>query len=144
MTVRTLLEAGNGHLTTVGPDVKIETVAARLHEKNIGAMPVVDDAGKLLGIISERDVVAAIARRGAAALSQAVRETMTSNVFVARADDSVPDVMKVMSARRIRHLPVMEGERVMGMISIRDLIRQQLVNCELEKNVLRDYAFARQ
>lgn len=144
MTVQALLDAGSGHLTTLGPDVKVETVAAVLHENNIGACPIVDDSGRLMGIISERDIVGAVAKRGAGALAQPVSEVMTRNVFTARADDSVADVMKVMSARRIRHLPVMSGERVAGMISIRDLIRQQLVNCELEKNVLRDYAFARQ
>lgn len=142
MTVRALLASSNYKVKTIGPKVRVETACALLNQNRIGALPVVDDRGTILGIVSERDVVDVIATRGAAGLPLPVEEVMTRRVVTMTCDASVKEVMQTMDARRIRHLPIVDGDRLVAMISIRDVIKFRLQETELEKNVLRDYAVA--
>lgn len=146
MTVRALLSqiSSTNEVRTIGPKVKAETAAALLHEKGIGALPVVDDKGKLIGIFSERDLVALIARRGAAGLTAAVDEAMTRTVLTMTLNDSVKDLERLMNSKRIRHIPILEGDSLKAIVSIRDVVKYRLQSVELEKNVLRDVALARQ
>lgn len=146
MTVKALLSSisTTSEVRTIGPKVKAETAAALLHEKGIGALPVVDDRGKLVGIFSERDLVALIARRGAAGLTASVDEAMTKTVLTMTCNDSVKDLERLMNTRKIRHVPILDGETLKAIVSIRDVVKYRLQSVELEKNVLRDVALARQ
>lgn len=145
MTVKALLAQINStnEVRTIGPKVKAETAAALLHEKGIGALPVVDDKGKLIGIFSERDIVALVARRGAAGLTAAVEDGMTKAVLTMTCNDSVKDLERLMNSKRIRHIPIMDGDKLRAIVSIRDVVKYRLQSVELEKNVLRDVALAR-
>ena len=145
MTVKALLAQINttNEVRTIGPKVKAETAAALLHEKGIGALPVVDDKGKLIGIFSERDIVALVARRGAAGLTAAVEEAMTKAVLTMTASDSVKDLERMMNSKKIRHIPILEGDKLRAIVSIRDVVKYRLQSVEMEKNVLRDVALAR-
>lgn len=146
MTVKALLGQINttNEVRTIGPKVKAETAAALLHEKGIGALPVVDDKGKLIGIFSERDIVALVARRGAAGLTAAVEEAMTRAVLTMTINDSVKDLERMMNSKKIRHIPILDGDKLRAIVSIRDVVKYRLQSVELEKNVLRDVALARQ
>jgi CBS domain-containing protein len=146
MTVKALLSqiSTTNEVRTIGPKVKAETAAALLHEKSIGALPVVDDKGKLIGIFTERDIVALVARRGAAGLAAAVEEAMTKTVLTMTLNDSVKDLERLMNTKKIRHIPILEGETLRAIVSIRDVVKYRLQSVEMEKNILRDVALARQ
>ena len=146
MTVKALLGQINttNEVRTIGPKVKAETAAALLHEKGIGALPVVDDKGKLIGIFSERDIVALVARRGAAGLTAAGEAPMTRAVLTRTINDSVKDLERMMNSKKIRHIPILDGDKLRAIVSIRDVVKYRLQSVELEKNVLRDVALARQ
>lgn len=143
MTVRVLLGKNNTELRTIGPKARVETAAALLHGNGIGALPVVEQSGRLVGIISERDVVRVVATRGAGGLAELVETAMSRNVATMGPDDSVRDVERLMNTRRIRHVPIVEDGAVTAIVSMRDVIRYRLSAVELEKNVLRDVALAR-
>ncbi|MBF0374444.1 MAG: CBS domain-containing protein [Alphaproteobacteria bacterium] len=143
MTVQALLGGKTIEVKTIGPSIRIETAAALLRENRIGAFPVVDPDGKLVGILSERDIITAIATRGADGLMLKVDEVMTRNVVTVTMQDTIKDVMSTMTTRRIRHLPVLEAGRLKSVISIGDVIKFRINAAELEMNVLRDYALAK-
>ena len=124
----------------------VETVAdaiRKLAEERIGALVVVDRWGKLAGMFSERDVVHALARHGADALGYEVHELMTPDVTTCTPADRIDAVMEVMTAHRIRHLPVMEAGKLVGLVSIGDLVKHRLDEKEQEAAVLRDITRAR-
>ena len=105
-------------------------------------MIVSDDGRSIDGIISERDLAYALAAHGSELPRIAVSELMTRAVVVCSPEDSITDVMKLMTQRRIRHLPVKDGDQLVGIISIGDVLKHRLGEVELEANVLRDYAVA--
>lgn len=142
MTVRVLLKQLSGELRTIGPKARVETAAALLHTNTIGALPVVDETGRLVGIISERDIVKAVATRGAGGLNLLVQDIMSSNVATMTCDDSVRDVERLMNTRRIRHVPILEDGKLRAIVSMRDVVKYRLNAIEMEKNVLRDVALA--
>lgn len=142
MTLRALLASSNYKVKTIGPKIRVETACALLDRNRIGALPVVDAEGALLGIVSERDVVRVIAARGTAGLLMPVDEVMTRQVITVTCDASVKEAMQMMDSRRIRHLPIMDGDRLVAIISVRDVIKYRLQETEMEKNVLRDFAVA--
>jgi CBS domain-containing protein len=107
-----------------------------------GAMIVSDDGRSIDGIISERDLAYALAAHGSELPTIAVSKLMTRVVVVCSPEDSINDVMKLMTQRRIRHLPVKDGDQLVGIISIGDVLKHRLGEVELEANVLRDYAIA--
>lgn len=143
MSVRELLSGMKGDIKTIGPKVRVETIAALLHENKVGAFPVVDTVGRMVGMLSERDIIRVVATHGAAGLLLTAEDVMTRSVCTVSIRDSVKDVMQIMTARHIRHLPVMDGDRLVAMISIRDVISYRLRVAQMEVNVLRDYAIAR-
>ena len=106
-----------------------------LAEKRIGALPVLS-GGQLAGIFSERDLVKAIARHGAQAYDFEVHELMTSPFFSAHLDDRIDAALGLMTMKRIRHLPVLQGDELVGLVSIGDLVKYRLDEKELEANVL--------
>lgn len=146
MTVQALLASKerDHEVKTVGPRLRIETVAALLRETRVGAFPVVDTDGRLVGIISERDIVAAVGVGGSEALNRHTEEFMTRNVATVTPRDSIKEVMQIMIGRRIRHLPVVEDGKLVDVISMRDVVKQRIDAVEMERDILRDYALSKQ
>jgi len=120
----------------------VDAAVQKLAEERIGALVVTDRWGALAGMFSERDVIRGLARHGAEALPLEVHELMTPDVTTCAPDDRVDAVMAVMTAHRVRHLPVMENERLLGIVSMGDLVKQRLIDKEQEANVLLDIARA--
>jgi CBS domain-containing protein len=113
-------------------------VVAALAEHNIGALLVVDD-GELKGVISERDIVRRLASSGEAILDQPVSELMTSDVVTCTISDSVDSIAETMTAKRIRHMPVMDGGRLVGIVSIGDVVLSRIRQLEHDRGQLEQY-----
>ncbi len=137
MKVETALAAKGREVATVHPSATLATVAQRLRLERIGALVVLDE-GKVVGIISERDVVHAFAAHRADTSEIKVAEVMTRNVVTCRREDSLTRVLGVMTRQRVRHLPVLEEGRLVGLISIGDAVKHRLDELELEAAVMRD------
>jgi len=133
---------GTRTVMTVRPDETIEALSQRLQQAGVGAMIVSKDGHTIDGIISERDLAYALAAHAGHLHTLQVSELMTRTVITCTPDDSIAEVSKIMTMRRIRHLPVMEGGRLTGLISIGDVLKNRLSEIELEANVLRDIAIA--
>jgi CBS domain-containing protein len=144
MDVKELLKKKGGEkLFTTQPDHLVSTVAATLAKNRIGALPVCDAEGKLVGIISERDLIRGVAEVGPEVLSHPVSALMTRDVYVCKPTDSLRETMHKMSLHHVRHLPVIDGNALVGILSQRDAMKSQLEMAQMETNVLRDYARAR-
>jgi len=115
-----------------------ETVAV-LAEKRIGAIVITGEGGDVLGIVSERDIVKAIAAGGAAALQDPVSRHMTEKVITATEDASVTSLMEDMTAGRFRHVPIVENNRLAGLVSIGDVVKYRLEDIDSERQALRHY-----
>lgn len=137
--VSDVLKVKGHQVVTVAPDQTLASVAAILTEHRIGAAPVVNAAGDLVGIISERDLVRGIAERGSDAMSMRNDQLMTRDLATCAPDDLVVRLMEVMTNRRIRHLPVMQGGRLAGIVSIGDVVKQRLAEAQFELDELRRY-----
>ncbi|MFQ5784783.1 MAG: CBS domain-containing protein [Alphaproteobacteria bacterium] len=142
MHVSDILGEKGTDVITTGPDETVGATARLLNVKRIGVVMVCDAAGKLSGVISERDIIRAVSVHGERALDMRVREVMTADVVTCKPDDTISDVMKVMTVGRFRHLPVMEDGEIKGVVSIGDVVKHRLEETELESQVLRDYMFA--
>ncbi|HET7728149.1 MAG TPA: CBS domain-containing protein [Candidatus Limnocylindrales bacterium] len=123
---------------TIEPDETVETLVRGLREERIGAMVVSRDGRTIDGIVSERDVVRALAERGATVLGDRVADIMTTSVATCAPNDPVKHVMSEMTRRRIRHLPVVDGGVLAGLVSIGDVVKNRLEEMETEANVLRE------
>lgn len=139
MTVRTIISDKGGEVTTVLPGDSIAVVTATLDEHKIGAVVVSDGQGGVAGILSERDIVKWIARNGAGVLEQAVSTLMTSDVVGCRLDDSIAEVMAIMTRGKFRHVPVVEDGKLVGIVSIGDVVKHRLAEAEFEAQAMRDY-----
>ena len=139
MTVALILALKGHDVTTIQPHRTLQEVTALLADKGIGAAIVVDGAGQVLGILSERDVVRAIGRHGDKVLNDAVSKHMTSKVITTDPNDPVDHVMEMMTSGRFRHMPVMDGGRLVGVVSIGDVVKHRLELIESEHRALRDY-----
>ncbi|MFP6731938.1 MAG: CBS domain-containing protein [Alphaproteobacteria bacterium] len=137
-----LANKGRPDVITITPDETMEAAAKMLHSKHIGALIVSSDGESVLGVLSERDIARSIALKGSAALSVALREFMTSKVVSCKSTDSIANVMKQMSSGRFRHVPVIEDERLIGMVSIGDVVKHRLEETQQEADALRDYVLA--
>ena len=143
MKVSDILKAKGNRVVTVRPNETISTFIKRLGLEKIGAMVVSEDGVTIEGLITERDVVHGLASAGAEVLAKRVCDLMTRSLSTCTPDDSVKEVMVKMTQRRTRHLPVIDGQGLAGMISIGDVVKIRLEDAELEANVLRDYITAR-
>ena len=144
MTVARILAGKGRTITTVPIRATLRDVVDILAAKHIGALIVVDDQGgspsnAMAGIVSERDVVRAIARRGVDALEDAVSDHMTREVVTAAETESVVGIVQKMSAGKFRHLPVVDAGRLIGIVSVGDAIKYRLEQMEAEHSALRDY-----
>ena len=141
MLVSQILRTKGDTVFTIGPTETISAVAALLHSRRVGAL-VVLDAERVVGIVSERDIVRAMAEVGAAALGQAVSGVMTRDVQFAQPGETVDSLLSRMTDRRIRHLPVCQKERLVGIVSIGDLVKSKISEVEAEADGLKAYIAA--
>ncbi len=139
MTVKSILAAKGHAVETIAPTATLADAARQLSERRIGAVVVTDDNGQIEGMLSERDIVRTVAGRGPTALDRPVQEVMTRNVITCRATDTVGAVMEQMTRGKFRHVPVVEGRRLAGIISIGDVVKHRLEEMEKESNAMRDY-----
>lgn len=142
MTIASLLGGKGNRVTTVRTTEKVAAAIEKLDAEKIGALVVVDRWGKLAGMFSERDVVRGLAQDGAAALDYEVHELMTPDVATCAPGDRIDTAMAMMTAHRIRHLPVRAEGRLLGLVSMGDLVKYRLDEKEVEANVLLDIARA--
>ncbi|HEX9906254.1 MAG TPA: CBS domain-containing protein [Propylenella sp.] len=144
MHVADILKRKGTAVITVRPDQSIEHLAQRLRAERVGAAIVSEDGATVDGIISERDVSHGLAVHGVAITNMTVADLMTKGVVTCSPDDTIAHVARVMTQRRIRHLPVTVGQELAGIVSVGDVVKHRLDELELEANVLRDYAVSRQ
>ncbi len=142
MKISEILSEKGDKVVSMRPDETIEMLAHKLRQEDIGAIVVSADGKSLDGIISERDVMRGLTRHGGTILQLKVAQLMTTTVITCGPDDTVKTAMQLMTLRRMRHLPVVDGDRIVGIISIGDVVRRRLDEMELEANVMRDVAVA--
>ena len=143
MHVSEILKHKGSDVITKGPGDTVLEIARLLSAKHIGAIVIRNDRGAVVGIISERDIINAVAVNGERALDMLARDVMTRAVISCTTDDIITGVMKTMTIRRVRHVPVIEDGNLKGMVSIGDIVKNRLDETELEARVLRDYARTR-
>lgn len=143
MSVDSILRRKGTFVETVKSEITVREAAQRLEAKGIGSLVILHDDGRLLGVLVERDLVRAISRHGALSSNLPVGGLVAQDPATCKAEDSLRNVMSIMTRRRSRHLPVMAGEALIGIVSIGDVVKGQLEDLELEVGVLRDYARVR-
>jgi CBS domain-containing protein len=139
MQVNHLLILKDQAIETIAPDATIAEASRRLAEHKIGAVLVLGADRRIVGILSERDIVRGLDRSGAALLNMRVSELMTRNVVSCAPDDTVEEIMQEMTTRRIRHLPVLAQGRLVGIVSIGDVVKSRLEELTSESEALRSY-----
>lgn len=140
MNVQSILGVKGSGVVTVREDISLGDAASILRDQRVGALVVSNDGQHIDGIISERDVVRALANHGASVLGRPVSSAMSTDVITCRADDAVESLMVSMTERRIRHLPVVDDVGVLGgVISIGDVVKARLSQLETENQQLYDY-----
>jgi CBS domain-containing protein len=139
MTVKTILSTKGSEVITIGPTATLEEAIAVLSKRRIGALVVLGADERVIGILSERDIVRALAERSANALKEPLSKCMTRIVVTCGECDTVSELMERMTHGRFRHIPVMEEDRLVGIISIGDVVKQRLGEMERESEALRDY-----
>lgn len=139
MTVARILALKGSDVVTAQPHLTLREAADVLVRHRIGAVVVADAARKVLGILSERDIVRAVSAGGGEALSDPVSRHMTAKVITAAEDQSIEETMGVMTESRIRHIPVLRDGRLVGVVSIGDVVKIRLEAIETEHRALREY-----
>ncbi|MGD9526243.1 CBS domain-containing protein [Pseudonocardia sp.] len=139
MHIADVIRGKGADVVTIGPSATVGELIALIAGRNIGALPVVDDEGHLVGIVSERDVVRRLHEMGSALLAQHVSEIMTTEVTTCSPGDSVVDLARVMTERRFRHLPVVVDGELRGIVSIGDLVKARIDMLEVEREQLASY-----
>ncbi len=139
MKLAELLQGKSGEVHKVRFDQSIAEAATRLTENKIGALLVEDAAGKIVGILSERDIVRGMGPHGADLHDVEISELMTRDVIRCSPDDTVNKAMAMMTDRRIRHLPVYDGEELVGFLSIGDLVKSRIMEVQAEAEAMRQY-----
>jgi CBS domain-containing protein len=139
MLISNLLRAKGTHVVTVAPDTKVRQLLAILAEHEIGAVIVSHDGTSIDGIASERDIVRALAKRGAAVMSEPVTAIYTAEVHTVTPETSLEDVMRLMTERRVRHAPVAVEGSLRGIVSIGDVVKNRMDELETERAALTDY-----
>jgi CBS domain-containing protein len=141
MTVAAVLKQKGNDVIAVGPEATMQQVADIITGKRIGALVVTDPDRRILGIVSERDVVKAVARHQAAALAMTAAQLMTPKPITATAETTVDEAMQIMDAGYFRHLPVVDGDRLVGIISVRDLVKYRITQQKADLENLTSYVF---
>ena len=143
MRVDDILRTKGRAVHTIEGTASVDRAVRELRMKSIGALVVSGDGHRIDGMLSERDITMGLARHGAAVLHMTVTQIMTSPVHTCSADDSLRQIMHDMTHRRIRHLPVVSGRDLVGLISIGDVVKNRLEELELETNLMREVYLAR-
>lgn len=138
MTVRSILDTKGHQIMSVEPDAKLAAAIKLLGDKKIGAVLVMNQS-RLEGILSERDIVRALGERGAGVLEEPVSRVMTRKVVTCKETDTVAELMEMMTTGKFRHLPVLENNKVVGLVSIGDIVKRRVQEYESEQEALRDY-----
>ena len=138
MTVARIINEKGRDVVTTSPNASLAEVAAMLSEKRIGAVLVMED-GAIRGILSERDIVRALARHGSEALRKLAVDCMTTRVVTCQPEDTINDVMQKMTSGRFRHIPVVEDGKLAGIISIGDVVKRRIEEVEKEAAEIREY-----
>jgi len=138
MKVTEILHRKGADVITIWPGASLQSAVERMASRNIGALVVVDDAGKIVGMVSERDVVLAMAASAEKAPVQSVTDVMSRRLLTCSPDDSLAELMAVMTEHRVRHLPVVDTGQLLGLVSIGVLVKARLGELEFESHVLRD------
>ena len=139
MNVEHILASKGREVRTIRPDASVGDALRRLRTERIGALVVSETGTDLVGILSDRDILDAIADHGTDVLGESVGGVMTAKVFTCSREDRVSAIMALMTDRRIRHVPVVEDGRLCGMVSIGDVVKQRLDEMEGEAAALREY-----
>ncbi len=139
MNVAQILAGKGREVVSVQPHRTLAEAIKTLGDKRIGAVVVTGADGSLLGILSERDIIRVLAQAGPAALDHAVSRVMTGKVVTCRSETSVDELMEIMTAGRFRHVPVVEDGRMVGIVSIGDVVKHRVAEIEAESRAMRDY-----
>ena len=139
MNVQAILSVKGTDVVTIDPNSNLALAAKLLAERRIGAVVVTGPGQRIVGILSERDIVQALAARGAAALDAQISEMMTRKVTTCSPSDTISTIMERMTAGKFRHVPVVEQGRLAGIVSIGDVVKYRLQEMELEQAAMRDY-----
>ena len=139
MTVKAILAAKGHGVVTLGPNEKLSEAIRILSERRIGALVVTNGDRKIVGILSERDIVRVVAKEGAAALDMTVRAAMTPKVKICNENHTVNEIMKIMTSGRFRHLPVEKDGLLDGIVSIGDVVKRRIEMIEREAEEIKAY-----
>jgi CBS domain-containing protein len=143
MHVADILKRKGTQVISVGAADLVSTAVEKLNAYSIGALVILDETGRAVGIVSERDIVRGLSEEGPEILSQTVDNLMSRRLHVCSPQDEVRDLMARMTHSRIRHLPVVDNERLLGLISIGDVVKYRLDEVQTESMVLRDIVISR-
>ena len=139
MNVKTILAAKGGDVVCIEPGADLSAAVKLLTTHRIGAVLILGAGGRLSGILSERDIVRALAEHGAAALTLQVGQVMTRNVATCGEDETIASIMERMTTGKFRHMPVVTKDTLVGLVSIGDVVKQRVEEIEGESDALRDY-----
>ena len=139
MTVKSILAGKGGEVVTIEPTARLAAAVRLLAERRIGALLVLGADHRISGILSERDIVRVLAERGSAVLEEPVGQVMTRKVVTCTESEPVAGVMEFMTAGKFRHIPVVDQGRLIGIVSIGDVVKHRLHEMERESEAMRDY-----
>ncbi|MGH6791219.1 MAG: CBS domain-containing protein [Methyloceanibacter sp.] len=139
MNVAAILKSKGREVFTTTPDTSLQDIAKLLGLHGIGCIVITASDGKVVGIVSERDIVREIARAGASVLKEPVAKCMTTAVVSCREADTIDRLMAEMTAHRFRHMPVVDRGRLIGLVSIGDVVRMRIAEAEMEAAAMREY-----
>jgi CBS domain-containing protein len=139
MIVKSILSTKGGNVISIEPTATLETAVRTLAEHRIGALLVLDPDRRVVGIVSERDIVRVLAERGAGVLAEPLSQIMTRKVVTCSQSDTVGVLMEQMTTGKFRHIPVVEQDQVIGVVSIGDVVKYRLQEMEHESAALHDY-----
>jgi CBS domain-containing protein len=139
MIVKTIIDTKGRDVLTMEPNATLDAAAKLLAERRIGAVVVIGAEDRVVGILSERDIVRAVAERGTGAMQEQVAQVMTRKVATCTLDESIHSIMERMTAGKFRHVPVIENGRLAGIISIGDVVKHRIVEMEQESDALKTY-----
>jgi CBS domain-containing protein len=142
MTIDQILNDKGREIISVKADSSLAEAARTLDLKKIGAVVALEEGGGIIGVLSERDIVRQVARNGEAALKMTVGDAMTRDVITIESTTNVDVAMQLMTDRRIRHLPVFRNERLVGVVSIGDLVKWKIAETEAEAEAMKSYLSA--
>lgn len=142
MTIDQILNDKGREIISVKADSSLEEAARTLDSKRIGAVVALGESGAIVGVLSERDIVRQVARNGQGALQMRVGDAMTRDVITIESSTKLEDAMQLMTDRRIRHLPVFRNDRLVGVVSIGDLVKWKIADAEAEAEAMKSYLSA--